>query len=605
MLLIPVLLLSGCQSPGRQASASLDARADPSESPALAIRVSVDPLGDAKLSDLLRDNINLFLSVRQLADRRRAGASDRAQRSLTPAAVQRAHQRAPGQIREALAPFGYYEPVIVPKLTRTDGLFRASYQVDPGPATRLREVDVQVFGPAADLPEVRSARAAINLSPGKRLRHARYSEAKQALLNAAYDAGFLDAAYETALLQVDRDARTADVTLHLRSGERYYFGEFELRQDVLLPRFANRFITIEPGTPFDARELVDLQLVLGDTDYFDAVTVTAGRKTAVGQRVPVTIDTTAKKPQQYTAGLGYGTDTGPRGRIGVELRRLNRRGHQFSADLQASAVRNTLAAEYRVPFRNVVEDRYRFFARVDQAEVGDAETDQFSLGVQREETWLGLRRQLYLKYDGENFAFGDAPSQQSRLLIAGAALSYQRADNPLFARKGVSVNLDVHGAEQSLASETTFVQAMLGVNAVWPLGLRGRFLVRGEAGVIEAEDFDRLPPGERFFTGGDRSVRGYAFQTLSPTNAAGDDIGGSHLTVASIEADYLVRGNLGLAVFVDHGGAGQRFGDDLRSGVGIGLRYRSPVGMVRIDLAHPLDDDDNAFRLHLSLGPDL
>ena len=586
-------LAAGCQaqpSPGGPAASQ-----HVSPGAALTVRVSVGPLGDASLSSTLVDNIDLYLSLRRLAGRKQ----------VTPAAVQRAHQRAPDQIREALAPFGYYEPVIVAALDRSDTLLQARYQVDPGPATRLRTVDVQVFGPAGSLPQVRAALAAIKLPPGQRLRHARYDAAKQSLLDAVYDAGFLDAAYEVAALRVDPQALAADVTLHLRSGARYFFGDVVLRQDILRPRFANRLVAIEPGTPFDAGQLVDLQLRLGDTDYFEAVTVTAGREAALAHRVPITIETLAKKSQQYTAGLGYGTDTGPRGRLGVELRRLNRRGHQFSADLQGSSIRNTLAAEYRVPFRNVLEDRYRIFARVEQAEVGDADTDQFSLGLQREETWRGLRRQLYLKYDGENFAFGDAPSQQSRLLIAGLSLSYQRSDNPLFARRGVSVNFDVHGAEARLASETSFLQGMLGVNAVWPLGPRARFLVRGEAGVIEADDFGRLPPRERFFTGGDRSVRGYAFQTLSPRNAAGDDIGGSHLSVASVEADYLVRGNLGLAVFADHGGAGQHFGDALRTGVGIGLRYRSPVGMIRVDLAHPLDDDDNAFRLHLSLGPDL
>lgn len=544
--------------------------------------------------------------MRKLARQLRGGSKASAStRPVTAARVRRAQQLAPAEIREALAPFGYYAPVIESQLEITDDRYRARYLVDPGPATRLRNVDIAIVGAAAALPAVQRAQAAVDLEPGDRLRHERYASAKAALLDAAYSAGFLDAAWTRSELRVDAPALAADVVLHLDSGERYYFGEFDLRQDILRPRFAERFIPIKPGEPFDATRLVDLQLLLGDTDYFDRVEVDADRGAAQARRVPVVIETTPNRSQRYRLGLGYGTDTGPRGRLGTEFRRLNRRGHQFSADLQASAIRNTLAAEYRVPFKNVVEDRYRFFARVEQAEVGDADTDQFSIGAQREESWRGLRRQLYLKYDGENFAFGDAPSQQSRLLIAGVALSYQRADDPLFARRGVSVTLDLHGAEAALASETTFIRGTLGANAVWPLGQRGRLLFRGEAGITEADDFSRLPPAERYFTGGDRSVRGYAFQTLSPENAAGDDIGGSRLTVASVEVDYLLRGNLGVAAFFDHGGASEQIGSGLSSGVGLGLRYRSPVGMVRVDLAHPLDDEDTAVRLHLSLGPDL
>lgn len=571
------------------------------------LRLTVEVSGlQERLAPPLADNIQLFLGIGILAaEAASTEGADERRRAVSRGLVRRLHRRAEQDIRQALMPFGYYQPLIESELQLKGSEYRARYRVDPGVAVRIDQVEVRIEGEAAALELARTLSAAFPLAAGDRLEHAVYSSAKQDMLDKVYSAGFLDARYAQARMQVRPEQARADITLVLDSGPRYFFGELRIEQQILNDAFVARFNDIKAGEPFDARRLIDLQLQLTDTDYFSSVEVSADKESAQDQRVPVTVGTVPAKSQRYSIGVGFGTDTGPRARVGTELRRLNRRGHQFSADLQASAVRNTLAAEYRVPIKNVARDRYRFFARVEQAEVGDAETDQFSIGAQREEDWLGLRRQLYLKYDGENFAFGDEPSQQSRLLIAGVALSFQRADDALFSRKGISVTLDVHGAVDSLASETTFIQSNLGARAVWPLGARSRLLLRGELGMTEADSFSRLPPAERYFTGGDRSVRGYAFESLSPENAAGDEIGGSHLSVASIEVDRLVRGNLGLAAFYDYGGAGDRFGEGLRSGVGIGLRYRSPVGMIRIDLAHPLDDDDTSVRLHLSLGPDL
>jgi translocation and assembly module TamA len=122
---------------------------------------------------------------------------------------------------------------------------------------------------------------------------------------------------------------------------------------------------------------------------------------------------------------------------------------------------------------------------------------------------------------------------------------------------------------------------------------------------MSVEDFGKLPTTERFFAGGDQSVRGYDYQSLAPEDASGDVIGGQYLTVGSIELDYLVVGNFGAAVFVDSGNAADDFLPSLKTGAGIGFRWRSPVGMLRIDVAHPFDDGNGGFRLHISIGPSL
>jgi translocation and assembly module TamA len=133
----------------------------------------------------------------------------------------------------------------------------------------------------------------------------------------------------------------------------------------------------------------------------------------------------------------------------------------------------------------------------------------------------------------------------------------------------------------------------------------GRLILRAAAGAMVVDNFDALPPELRFFAGGDRSVRGFDYQAIGETNSEGDVIGGKYLTVMSGEYEHYFLDNWGAAVFVD---AGDAYSSDLDAnvGAGVGLRWRSPVGLVRLDVAVPLVTDlEDGVRLHIVIGPDL
>jgi len=135
---------------------------------------------------------------------------------------------------------------------------------------------------------------------------------------------------------------------------------------------------------------------------------------------------------------------------------------------------------------------------------------------------------------------------------------------------------------------------------------RTRVLLRGRAGYLAENEFERLPPSVRFFAGGDNSVRGYDFESLGPTDINGAVVGGNRLLETSIEIEREVLPRWSVALFVDHGNAFDSTNLDGRTGAGIGTRWRSPLGPVRLDLAWPVDDDiEHGARLHVSLGPDL
>lgn len=563
------------------------------------------------IEDELLENVAVFLSIANAAKAQKKGLLDsftldekEEPSDLSERTIRRLHRLAPQEIRQALQPFGYYEPIINATLKKIGRAWQAAYSIDRGLATILDRVQIQVDGDGGGDPAVKEVLAAIDLVHGQRLDHRKYEQAKRRLSDALYHTGFIDAKFTRSEIKVYPPKRKADIYLMVASGPRFQYGPITIEQDILHPGFVNRFATIKQGDDFDTRKLIDFQLALIDSNYFSQAEIMAARESAVGNQIPVIVKTDPNKPRRYKTGFGFGTDTGPRITVGAEFRRINRRGHKMNVDLRASSIEQRIGTQYLIPIKNIATDNLAFTASASREELGDVDTNQFKLGTSLNENWYRFRRRLYLSLERENFDVG-AGGQTSTLLIPGAQLSRKYADDLLFPRKGYSATLDIHGGIESPLTETTFLHTGISLRAVLPLTQRGRFLVRGEIGAIEADTFSDLPPSQRFFAGGDQSVRGYGYQDLGPENSDGEVIGGQYLAVASIEADYLLYGNVGVAAFFDVGNAGDAFLPSLKQGVGMGLRYRSPVGMIRLDFARPLDESDDDFRIHISIGPDL
>lgn len=560
--------------------------------------------------DVLK-NVEIWLSISNAAKEQEVGLQEsftlgekEKKPDLSEQLIQRLHRLAPEEIRQALQPFGYYEPKIDAQLEKLAGVWQAAYRIVPGPPTTLEQVEIRVNGEGGQEPSVKEILASTEIVSGGRLDHRAYEQTKGQLSDALYNAGYIDAKFVQSEIKVYPPKQKADIFLIVDSGPRFQFGPVTVEQDILNPDFVDKFANFESGDRFDTSKLVDYQLALTDSNYFSEVEILAERENAVGTEIPVLVKTEATKPRRYTAGLGFGTDTGPRVTAGAELRRINRRGHKVRFDLRASSIEQSFSSQYLVPIKNVATDNLAFTASASRNQVGDIDTNQYKLGTSINENWLGFRRRLSLTLEQENFDIGDG-TQTSTLVIPGIQLSRKLADDPLFPRSGYSANLDIHGGVESPLTETTFLHTSISARSVWPLTEQSRLLVRGELGAIQATTFSDLPPSQRFFAGGDQSVRGYAYQELSPKNSDDEAIGGQYLTVASIEADYLIYKNFGMATFLDVGNAGDEILTSLKKGVGIGLRYRSPVGMIRFDVARPLDDGADSFRLHISIGADL
>ncbi len=582
---------SGQDSSGQDSSGKQDPK----------VRVEITGIDDPLLS-----NVRSFLTIANLEGQglvsRLEGGDGEHPQQVTPAEVRRRHRAAPQQIRQALMPFGYYRPQIRSELDKTDGGYVARYQIDPGKPARLDTVDVRVTGEGKDFPAIERALNDIHLAADQRLVHSRYNSAKSSLYNAAYNNGFLDADWKTSEIRVAPDRLRADIHLVLDTGPRFYFGQTHVEQQFLDPLFVTRFVNIRPGQPYEVAPLLKLQTTLADTGYFSRVEVRAPPKAAgADHRVPVTVITEPSKPQKYSVGVGYGTDTGPRTKLSVLLRRINARGHRLRADLQLSAITQALGMRYEIPIKNYSTDSLSFSVTGRREEIADANTEQYAVGVSQSVNWKGLRRRLYLQLEQEQFNFSGGPNRTTRLYYPGITLGRERADDLQYPHHGYSLQADLHTGIEALLSDVSFTRLDVSAHWIQTIARATRVLVRGEAGALWTDDFAALPPSQRYFAGGDYSIRGYDYQQVGPRNASNDVVGGERLITGSIELDHLIYGNYGAAVFVD---AGDAFDDTpaIKVGAGVGFRWRSPIGMVRLDVAHPFQDPDNDFRIHLTIG---
>ena len=556
----------------------------------------------------LLDNVTVQLGIAQLAGQTAfipLPVADKQDSEITEASVRSLHRAAPKEIRQALQPFGYYSPLIKSTLERVDKRWFAGYLVEAGEPTLIDNVKLDIQGDGRDNADLRKVLESTQLARGQRLQHSHYEATKVALIKAAFAAGYLDARFTHSEIRVNPRQHKAGITLILDTAQRYYFGDIRIDQQILEPAFLDGFVKIERGMPFNTDKLLALQLALDDSGFFSRIEVDIQRKAAEDFHIPILIKTEAAKKWRFGTGLGFGTDTGPRITLAAERRRINRRGHSIVADSLLSGIEQSVGAQYKIPIGNLVSDRLVFSGKATWEDIADdGESRRITLGVNRNEQWGKFQRQLYLRFEREDFTIGE-DDEIVNYFIPGVTLSRLKADNVLFPRRGYSWSADMRGAAALLVSDTTFIRAEATGRAVYPLAERARALFRLHTGGIAVEDFTELPTTERFYAGGDRSVRGYKYQTLGPSDESGNNTGGRYLLTGSVEVDYLIWKKWGGAIFIDTGNADDDFPPDLEVGAGAGLRWQTPVGMLRLDFAHPFSNSDDNLRIHISIGPDL
>ncbi|MGC8119423.1 autotransporter assembly complex protein TamA [Marinobacter sp. VGCF2001] len=511
-------------------------------------------------------------------------------------------------VREAFRALGYYNPEIRWRVDQPDAApAELVLSVVPGEPVRVRSREIDIQGPGADDPGL------IRGLPeppreGDILNHGEYDSLRQAIRNRAGRLGYFDGEFTERRLAVDPDARTADIRIGFKTGERYRLGEVSFQEghgfDEQLLR---RFVTIKPGEPFHADKVARLNRDLSNSGYFSSVDINASPSRAEDGVIPVSIGLNPRPPRSVSAGVGFSTDVGPRFRGNWREHYINPEGYKRGADTELSELRQSISGWYELPLDPPMTDSIRLGTGYQREHVEDVESERLTLGQQwNHQLDNGWMQVLSMRWEGERFRFGDDRRETSSLLLPGVSYSKLQADSPLDPSRGFRVQLDLTGAHRAVLSDADILHVNVLAKGLYTFADKHRFLARFNLGGVATNSFADVPPSLRFFAGGDQSVRGYGYETLSPKDSSGNAIGGRYLIVGSAEYQYEFVSNWRVAAFVDEGNAVDDLFDPLATGAGVGIRWVSPVGPLRLDVARGLNDDlGGGWRIHFSMGPEL
>lgn len=523
-------------------------------------------------------------------------------------------EQAEKQTREALEPFGYYTPTITVDAPRTGDRLTVNITVEKGEPVRVRRSNIAITGEGGDDKYLKEDLAAFKPRSEETFDHTTYEASKIAITRRLSDRGYFDADFVQRQVSVTRAEHAADIDLTWNSGIRYDIGHVTFHDDYFKPGLFDPLVYWKEGSYWHQGKLDRLRESLTKLDYFSSIDIEPHPEKAVDGWVPVDVTLKRAKRNIYTVGLSYGSESGAGVRGGLERRYVNSRGHKFNTQLDYAQKRKSFTTLYRIPAFKWLDGWYTaaFNAYDEQTDYIDLRnvklTGSRSGEINERLTAIASVNLLRERWNyGDTDADGKRIYQYSTLFYPELRADYVNVDDKLFPRRGISASLALRGGLKSVGSDANFGQLYGSLR--WFLGLdqNSRLLLRGEFGTTMTNDLVAMPPSLRFFAGGDRSIRGYAYREVGPRTPPPDNfaLGAKHMFTGTVEYErYLDGSPWGGAVFVDTGSA---FDDtpDLHTGVGIGLRWRSPVGPVRIDIARGLNDPDSSFQVYLNIGADL
>lgn len=561
----------------------------------------------------------------------------------------------------ALKPFGYYHPNVSTSITSAGrDRWRISLRIEPGPPVLVEQATVELRGDGAEQEDLQKWRDNWPLGRGAILNQAVWDEQKQDALSLATAEGYLNATFVAHTLELDLARNEARLTLILDTGAQAVFGTLEFVQDVVKPHTLENVPRFSPGSPYRPDLVESLRLDLWTTGYFTDIEVEEQR---LLEQTPPTVNIVASMEtgwkNTYQGTLGFGTDTGFRTQALWSRHPLSSRGDRLDVGIgyQEMDDQLTLRADYRIPRRTderqfwvsnltLRRDKQDLEVKRDeddehfiQLATGSVDDLFFRLGRLHvrdvKEGKIRYYETIFAQYLRESYSYDPGVDADPALLdllrnpdfggifrdtVKTVALGVEW-DWPAVTGSGFDITGHreqawIFTSSDLWSSDRNFTQIYLSSRRNFIRGERWKLLLRAEAGYTDAKvdrltidvegeplalSLTRLPNQYRFKAGGSNSVRGYGFDELS-----NNDVGSNHVVTASAEIEMRFLQKWAAAAFVDIGNAFNDWNDfELRKGAGIGIRWYTIAGALRLDVAQALDIDGHPWRLHFTIGTPL
>jgi translocation and assembly module TamA len=516
------------------------------------------------------------------------------------------------KVESALQALGYYQPEIEIDLQRTEPKWRLSIVVNAGAPVRVRDINIQILGAAANDDNFTRLTSDIGFSSGDVLHHGRFESFRENVLSLGQRRGYLRGEIVASRIEVQVEAGTADVMLWYESGPRLRFGEIIVDNTLIDSDLFDSMLTFQPGDYFDQVRLQQLQSRLQRTNYFSSVIVLPQRKRSLGDRIPIMVNLQRAKRHSFDVGLGYSTDTEERMSLTWRTPRINRHGHSQQTRLVYSPINPSGRFTYSIPVSDPLTDVVQLWARVEENEFGDIDSRQNELGIKRETKNRNWIYGYSLRELNESWDIAGYNASNDYLLFGGSVSRRTHRGSIVDPEWGFSQLYTVEATANQLGSDLDLLRFTAALRYVMTPVPRNRLVTRLDLGRVKIANGDRrdLAPSLAFFAGGSQSIRGYAYQSLGDELTVVEPngetktlvVGGDRLVIGSLEYQYYFTDTWRGALFVDAGDAFDRGEFDANVGAGFGVHYVTPVGAVRVELANSVSEDDPSWRLVFAIG---
>lgn len=532
--------------------------------------------------------------------------------------IQWLYQEGAKEIANALQPYGYYRADVKGDLIYQKETIIAKYDVTLNKAIPIGALILGITDLAAvkardtdqsekEYQAFSSILEKTKLKVDAPLNHTQYESTKGKLSQKASELGYFDAFYPHHELIVNLDKYQAEINLQMTLGERYRFGSSTFHQEYFAPEFLERFLhNMREENDYSDQKLVELQSTFNETNYFEDVVIVP-KTNATTKEVPLDIYLRPRKQRTMTLGAGYSSDIGFKVMGGLDWHYFNKYGHKLSTNVLWAQKKRDATINYRIPGSDPTQDQYNIYFNYDFEDTDTKDYTTYLVGVSKDRVREQYSYGYSLHYQYDRFRDIRGDKQNGKLLVPSIYGEWKTASTIPFNEFGLKIEGKLRGSINAGLSDITFLQSLGAIYGYIPITDTNRLVLRGSLGhtKISSKDLPKLPPSLRFYTGGDTTVRGYKYDGIGDKDYRGDIYGGKKLVIASLEYEHRITPSFSAVAFVD---AGDAFNSkvDLKYGAGAGMRWYSPIGTVKFDLAHGFDKEfGDRVRLHLTIGTDL
>jgi translocation and assembly module TamA len=507
------------------------------------------------------------------------------------------------EAREAAATDGYFSAQVRAEIESAEEPWVVRLRVEPGERTRVHEVEIRFSGPATSDGDARAllekVRAGWALRRGQPFRQEEWDAAKRQAVRDLSGWRYAAASITDSRAYIDPQAHRASLMVEIASGPPFRFGELHVSGAKRYPdALIENLVPVRPGDVYDRDKVVLYQRRLLESGYFASVQAEIDVQPQLADAAPLRVAVIDAPKHHFESGVGYNTDVGPR----LETRYSNQdvfsSAWRFRSSLNLDQKIQNLQLDLDTPPRagGVWNN---IFSRARQQDIQNEATRELAVGVSQNYGATAAPSAYIVSAHVEDQRIGDVISDTRYALYFGVRKSFRRTDALISPREGYVLSAEVGGAPNALASQQ-FVRGVASASLFFALGRSDDLLLRAQAGAVRSQAREGIPSTFLFRTGGDQTVRGYAFESIG-IEESGAIVGGRRLLVGSIEYTRWIGENWGVASFFDAGNVwdtGVR--TDIATGYGAGVRFRTPIGPIRADLAYGALHSD--WRLHFSVG---